>query len=337
MPLPSRNLLLRATLPTALALVACNPGDPAAEADTGTAAAPTDLRRTFPDPPDSDAEMLVFEPPAYTIPAFGEKQFCWFGTYDGPEVGIVYNAMFQAPSGHHVVMLTTTADPDVYPDGEVFDCTGKDALPMTDMDPNFIGSGELVDTGAGPQGEFWLPEGMGAVMKPGTRYVIQSHYVNYEPEDILVNDRMVYGVLPADQIETWAAPVIHVKSDMAIPPGQETRLSFECAFEQDVNILFLGGHMHEYGTAFSLDHLKGDGSETLLYDIPVWDPYMRDAPPFNRYLDAPLAVAAGDRWRTSCTWFNTEDHALEFPSEMCVTFGMAYPARVSITCDSTGG
>ena len=326
---------MRALLMTMMLTACTGQDDPGQDADSGTGADALDLRRDFPDPPASDAEMLIFEPPAYTIPAFGEKQFCWFGTYEGPEVGIVYNAMYQAPSGHHVVMLTTTADPDVYPDDEVFDCTEQDALPMTDMDPNFIGSGELVQTDAGPQGEFWLPDGMGAVMKPGTRYVIQSHYVNYEPEDILVNDRMVYGVLPADQIETWAAPVINVKSDMSIPPGQEYSMSFECEFEEDINILFLGGHMHEYGTQFSLDHIKGDGTEETLYDIPVWDPYMRDAPPFNRYLDDPLELEAGDRWRTNCTWFNTEDHELAFPSEMCVTFAMAFPARVTITCDSS--
>lgn len=124
-----------------------------------------------------------------------------------------------------------------------------------------------------------------------------------------------------------------MKTDLAVPPDEEHSLSFECAFEDDMKILFLGGHMHEYGTRFSLDHIKGDGSEELLYDIPEWDPYMRDAPPFDRYLEDPLAVAAGDRWRTNCTWFNTEDHELGFPSEMCVTFGMAYPARVAITCD----
>ncbi len=293
-----------------------------------------DLRRSFPDPPsDGSTEMLVYEPPDYIIPAYAEKQFCWFGTYDGPEVGIVYNAMYQAPSGHHVVMLTTSADPDVYPDGEVFDCTEAGSFPMEDMDPNFIGSGELQETEDGSQGEFWLPDGMGAVLKPGQRYVIQSHYVNYQGDDILVNDRMVYGVKPAAEIQTWAAPVIHVATDLSIPAGQEHSTSFECEFEDDYNVLFLGGHMHEYGTRFSLDHIKEDGSEEVLYDIPVWDPVMRDAPPFNDYLDAPLAVKAGESWRTNCTWFNTEDHALGFPSEMCVTFAMAYPARVAVTCD----
>lgn len=328
---------MRSIMALAGLLVACTAEERSVVAGAaGAGTATIDLRRSFPEPPMVEGvEMLTYEPPAYTIPAYTEKQFCWFGTYDGPEVGIVYNGMFQSESGHHVVMLTTNADPDEYPDGEIFDCSENGSFPMTDMDPNFIGSADLVETDDGPQGEFWLPDGMGAVLKPGTRYVIQSHYVNYQGEDILVNDRMVYGVRPADEIETWAAPLIHVWTDLTIPPGEDYDLSFECAFEGDYNVLFLGGHMHEYGTKFSIEHLKEDGSEENLYDIPTWDPVFRDAPPYNQYLDAPLQVKAGERFRTNCSWFNTEDHAVGFPSEMCVTFSMAYPSRVPLTCDAS--
>ena len=326
------RLLLCATV---LAWACTTESAPATDSGATTADA-LDLRRTFPElPDDGRTEMLVYEPPPYTIPAFAEKQFCWFGTYEGPEVGIVYNAMYQGPSGHHVVMLTTNADPDDYPDGEVFDCTEDGSFPMEDMDPNFIGSVTLEETEDGSQADFWLPEGMGAVLKPGQRYVIQSHYVNYLDEDIIVNDRMVYGVRPSEEIETWAAPIIHVATDLEIPPGEDHELSFECGFDTETNVLFLGGHMHEQGTRFSIDHFRADGSESVLYDIPVWDPVMRDAPPFNQYLDAPLRIQAGERWRTNCAWFNTTDEALGFPSEMCVTFAMAYPARVALTCDGS--
>lgn len=323
-----------APLPLALAL-ACSPATEEGPADDSGGDV-VDLTRAFPDPPaDLGGEMLIFEPPLYVIEPYEETQYCWFGTYEGDEVGIFYNGMHQAPMGHHVIMLTHNADPIDYPDGSVIDCTDEESLPMTELEPNFTGAGGLEESEDGPSGSYTLPEGMGAVLKPGTRYVIQSHYVNYTGDRVRVNDRMVYGVKPSDEIEVWTAPFAHVQTDMPIPPGQDHSLSFECAWEDDYNVLFLGGHMHEFGTRFSTEHLSADGEAHTLYDIPTWDPLYRDAPPFDVYLDAPYQVRAGESFRTNCAWFNTTDEVLDFPAEMCVTFGMVYPARVAVTCDAS--
>jgi hypothetical protein len=289
-----------------------------------------DLRRDFPEAPEG---AMVFTPPEYTIPAFTEMQMCWVGTYTGPDVGVDYLATYQAPNGHHLLLLQITADEDELPDGEAFDCTSDDDLPMTDLEPVFVAGSEVIETEAGPEFSYRLPEGMAVEMEEGIRYVVQSHYVNTTAEDILVNDQLVYTTIPADQVETWAAPMTHVVTDHPIQPGEQKTLSFDCAWEQDIQVLFLGGHMHEWGTAFSVDWTHGDGTTERLYDIPVWDPLYRDKPPFNDYEGSGLQVAQGDVFTTTCNWFNTEDYVLDFPFEMCATFGMVYPTKVPLICE----
>lgn len=309
-------------------LVACG-GDP----KTGDSGAATiDLRRSFPTP---DADTLAWVTPEYKVPGYTEVQYCLFGTYTGPDVAIVGQDTYQSLNGHHIVLMGTKADPDDYPDGKVFDCTSTESLPMADMDPIYIADIGIGSTDAEPTFSSSLPAGVGVELEEGTRYVLQSHYLNATPDEILVQDAIYLHTQQPDSIENWAAPIVNVQSSLDLPPGQESNVTFDCTWEQELNILYVGGHMHEWGTAFSLTETKGGVTETL-YDIPVWDPVYRDAPPMNNYDEsAPHTVQPGDVWTTSCTWFNTEDYALAFPSEMCVTFGMAWPTKVAIICDAS--
>jgi hypothetical protein len=314
-----------------LSLLACGTdaplGDQVAEADV------THLIREIPDAPPGGVRFLT---PAYEIPPYTEKQLCLFGTLDWPEDrAIHFQGNYQSENGHHIVLLRTSVDPRDYPDGEVFDCTEDGELDMTDMEPLFIlPQGVDPETGAV---EYTLPEGMAAELPGGSRYVLQSHYVNTTDKPIRVQDAVTFGFIPPETVTAWTAAFTHVYTSHPIQPGEEKTLSFECAFDnrgQDLNILFMGGHMHEWGTAFHTDLLRAGSSEPdRIYDIPVWDTLYRDLPPINDYTDDPLVIHEGDRFSTNCTWVNTEDYVLDFPHEMCVTFGMVYPSKVPMICD----
>ena len=65
---------------------------------------------------------------------------------------------------------------------------------------------------------------------------------------------MVLDLVEEASVETWAAPLVLVDTDFSLPPGESTTVSFDCALEEELNLLFLLGHMHEWGTAFSTDH-----------------------------------------------------------------------------------
>jgi hypothetical protein len=287
-------------------------------------AEPVDMRIDVPDAP---ANGLQWVTPDMVIPAFEEKLMCFFDTYEGPEVGVEEFNGYQSTGGHHVVVNGTTTSALDFADGELVDCTDSE---MIDIDPLLVG-GELGSDENDNKTTLVLPDGMGAKLKSGQRIIIQSHYLNYTDEPILVRDVAQFFTVEPDAVETWIAPFVHIQTEHPIQPGEEKTLSFSCTFEQDLNILFVGGHMHEYGSAFAVDWNKAEGVERV-YDIPEWEAWMRDAPPYDEYQPGAFMVTAGDSFTTTCDWHNTSDAVVDFPSEMCATFGMAYSADTPMIC-----
>jgi hypothetical protein len=306
---------VRPSFVLSLLLLACG-SDPESDA--------VDLRIDLPPPPDVGEQFVT---PALTIPPFTEQQWCSFLRYDGDDVGVSGADTFQSENGHHAILMISNADEGEYPDGSLFDCTDRDTLPMTNMEPLFIVKAQ----GPGRSG-MQFPGGMAVKLRSGTRLVLQSHYINTSAEPILVHDAVNLSYVPVESVTTWAAPYAHTLSEMPLPPHEETTLTVDCTWEADANILFLLGHMHEHGTAFAVDWTHADTTERV-YEIPEWDPGMRDQPPTDDYEAGAFAVRAGDRFVTTCTWLNTTERELNFPQEMCVTAGMAYPSLVPLICD----
>lgn len=270
---------------------------------------------------------LVYEPPDLVIPPYSDQQSCWFTTYDGPDVGVIGGTFYQNPDfGHHVIVMRTNADPEVYPDGSVHDCTETDSVPMTDMEP-FVLPTDLYEG----KSVLALPEGMANKMKGGTRLLVQSHHINYTEDTIRVNDRIDLVTTDLENVEVFAAPFAHTETDLEIPVGQY-ELEVTCAFQEDYDLLYLLGHMHEWGEYFRIDYNKEDGSTETLYEVEQWDPVFRDAPEIQRY-DEGFPVKKGESFTTTCVWNNDTDDVLTFPFEMCVTTGMIYPATVPDLCE----
>ncbi len=291
---------------------------------------------------DSDVEITdyVLNPADFPAPAGGEQwfgpevvaepytevQYCMFGTYAGPDVGMDAFESYQGEGGHHLILLGTSAGTDRFADGEVIDCTATGDIPMTDFEP--LINAEPLDAG---RSSITLPEGYAVKLRTGQRYVVQAHYVNTTAERRRYKDIMTIGMVPEEQVTTWAAAFALTVIDFTLPPGPSS-VNFDCSFADDYQMLYLTGHLHEYGTSFRLDHKVGDAT-TELYEIPVWDVNYRDAPPLQKYGPGELTIDAGTTLTTTCDWENTEDHDLEFPAEMCATYGMLYPSLVPVVCN----
>ncbi len=314
-------LALLALLP-ALTLGACTPPEEAAEE-------PLDMRRDFPTP---GPNTLVFESPEYVIPAFSERQMCWITTYDGPAMGITSQVNYQSLMGHHVTVFGTSTPAHQLEDGEIWDCTETNALEMTNMEPIIIG-GQIHEDEQGVINDFYLPEGMAAPLEEGQRIILQSHYLNIRPEPVLVRDAAHLELIEEDAVATWTAPFVNTVTEFAIPPNvEEYSLSFDCGWEETFELLYIGGHLHEWGLRFKTEHTNAAGETEVIYEVDEWEPVLRDAPEYTEYEPGEFVVTPQDTFTTTCTWFNDRDEELEFPAEMCVTFGMAYPSRVPIIC-----
>jgi hypothetical protein len=276
-----------------------------------------------------EAGWEAFYSPEYIVPPYTDQTMCYFDTYTGPDIAVPWAGFYQnLDFGHHVVLMSSLADEDDWPDGTVADCTETDSGIMVDARP-FLFAGALVEEEAP---EMVLPEGMAIKLKSGTRFVIQSHHINYTDAPIRVNDVVFLDTQPLEEVESFAAPWVHTQTDFTIPPGEELSLDVTCAFDSDIHLLSLLGHLHEWGTAYRVTHRRADGSEEIVYDIPRWDTYFRDAPPITTWAPGEFAVSAGDEFTTTCSWYNDTDEPLSFPYEMCATVGFAYPLTVAMVC-----
>lgn len=329
------------TLFVALTLAACSGGD---DTDTDTdAGGDTDATGVY-DPVDipTDAvdhtevfpaadwtDPVVLSTPEFWIPPYSEKEICFISTWEGETVGIHKQRSFQNKYGHHFIVASIALTEREIADGSVVDCTSNDAVGMESFKPLIIGGNVDQETHIGT---FELPEGMGARLDKGQRIVLQAHYVNTSAEAIRVRDELQLEVMDPADVTTWASPWVNTESDMVIPPGVDHEVTVTCTAADELTLLFLGGHLHEWGTSISVDRTR-DGSTERIYEVAEWDPLFRDAPVYEAYEDGTMMILPGDTYTTTCRWFNDTPADLKFPQEMCVTFGMVYPSTSPIICE----
>ena len=113
--------------------------------------------------------------------------------------------------------------------------------------------------------------------------------------------------------------------------SQTSTLTFDCTFDEPYEVMYLTGHMHEFGRRFSFEYGPEDAM-ALMYEIPEWEPVFRDAPPLNHYERDELWFRPDNVLRTNCEWFNDTDEALAFPAEMCATYGMLIGSKTPVVC-----
>lgn len=302
----------------ALTLLACGPADTTEEG-------PLDARLEYPAPSEGGVGWVT---PDYEVAPYTDIQFCTVFTYEGDDAGVIGGQFLQNRDyGHHTVILVSNEREEEIPDGSVWECTETHQMRMENTEPLLFGN-QLSEGLA----ELVLPDGLAVKLRAGSRILMQSHYINATDEPVLLNDAINLDLIPADDVETWTAPWIHIDNGLDLPPGEST-VTIDCEFDQELNLLSMLGHMHEWGTSFSVEQVHEDGSTELLYDIPEWDVSFRDLAPTNEWAPGEFTVRPGDRFRTTCNYYNDTADNLGFPEEMCVSVGMAYPAVVPVMCE----
>jgi len=275
--------------------------------------------------PPTEGEYRI-EVPTMVIPPGEEILFCYYGTYDGPDAGVV-GFRPESPGGflHHT--LIKRVDDDEYPNGHLMDCTA----PELQWPPK-----PVLFEAVAPSLDNWinLPEGIAFKLSEGQRWVTDVHYINVSPDPICMNTAFYLDLIPDSEVSSYAAAFNLDRGGFVLPPGEETTESFDCTWEQDLNILSVAGHMHEHGQSFEvIHHSEGQPSESI-YDVADWQPYFQTGAPNIQFDFGELEVAAGDTFETVCTWVNDLDEPLGYPDEMCTAFGVAYPLEDALFCDN---
>ncbi|MEE2829826.1 MAG: hypothetical protein VX498_11615 [Myxococcota bacterium] len=267
--------------------------------------------------------------PTMVVEPWQEIFYCYYGTYEGPDVGVV--GLRPEISGgllHH--SLLKRVDDNEFEDGALFDCSSEEfQFPPKPTLFEYVGP-----PGDDPRQWIHLPDGIGFKLEQGQRWLAEAHYVNPSDERYCFNTAFDMETIPAEEVVGYAGTYNLDAGGFELPPGETSSESFGCAWPNDLEILSLGGHMHGYGASYTVDWHNEAGEVERVYNIPDWLPSYRYESPITNWSVGEVSVSAGDVFETTCTWFNDSDHPLSFPDEMCTTFGVAYPLETSFHCDA---
>jgi hypothetical protein len=263
--------------------------------------------------PAAGPDEVEFLMPETTVAAHSEMMTCAYLEPTTDDLYVKRLTSYQGKFGHHFVLFKTLSR--VRP-GTVQPCnTGLD---MENMIPIL----SSVNFGLAD-----FPAGLAVRVPANTQLVLQQHIVNTGSRDVVSHDVMHVTKVAASDVKSIAAFYGLSDVNFSIPTHSMQTLTFDCAVPQEMNVLLMGPHMHEWGTSFQATAGPHGGTLMPVLDIPAWKVEMRDNPPAKQFpVDAPLHLVQGDVVRTSCTFINTTDGALEFPKEMCATYGYYYPA-----------
>lgn len=267
--------------------------------------------------PAADPGYLDVVVPEVTVPSGEETQVCLYYTHDGPDVAVVGLDGIQSEFGHHVVVLKPKTPK---PSGTVEDCSSGTSM------------GEF-NTFVLPVSE--LPAKHAIRMVSGMNVVIQAHTLNVGDRDILVRDVARLKLMPVDQVEQWATTFATGSIDFSLPPKQTTAVEFDCTVSEDMDLLFVGGHMHYLGSRFQLSWGADAASLQPFYLADPWLPDYRDIPPVTLLFNNPMKLTKGTVIRTLCEWKNPEATVVQFPQEMCGSFGYVRGATDAFNCEAT--
>lgn len=304
-----------------LLLLAC--ADPEGSAPVNDSGVLIDARM---DPGEVPADGFQERTPEFILEPYSDVMYCTFGHYEGPDAGAVYYEWFQAPNyGHHFMTLAVDDD-HALEDGAFVDCDDPELQAMN-MPPLLQGT-ELVEA---PNGKMILPEGVAIALRSGQRWALQSHYVNPTGDRVLVQDAINVRTVPAETVELWASTYVVNSSQFDLPPGRHA-IELGCALESSVNLINIMGHMHENGRNITVHH-GHDGVRDLLYEVETWDPSLIYGPILRQFGEGEAVVEAGDTLEVRCAYDNTTGENLQFPDEMCVGAGIAWPMDGPFQCD----
>jgi hypothetical protein len=286
----------------------------------GGSGGPDLLREDIPDPPAGGVQVVS---PIFEVPAESEVFMCMrIYTDITEELNVHASVGYQVEGGHHVMLYYSEEEQEG--GDEPHDCGGGD---MGNI--RFVGVGTADGIGIS------LPDGVAMKIPPGVKLYSQSHYVNTSAAPMQAQDVVNLEVLAPEAVEQTAGAFTEVDLTLELEPGVASDGVVDCTAPMDMTIPWMIPHMHEKGTHFKLEVIRGE--ETVAVYDEDWDPSFRDHFPVVEF-EPHLQLTTADRIRTTCSWFNDTGETMYWPAEMCATFMSFYPSPdgALLACDSQG-
>jgi len=301
--------------PVAIALALSGCGAPAPH----TAADGTPLVDGFDPKAPGPGEIQVITPIFKGIASGTDVTYCSYLDFHASKTMDVTSYLgFQSRGGHHTILYSTANSQT--PNTHV--CTDNDMFNV-----QYVGGGGTDSTIAASK----IPPGIAFRIQQGSQLMLLSHWINATGQS--VDGQAAYNIAVQDPTPEVAPGDLFtvVRTDFSLPIGQST-VHNECVLKQDLQFFLIGGHAHEYASRITLTHMPASGGPTVMYDQP-WNKTLIFDTPLNNYTkEMPYVMHAGDHFVVDCTYQNTTDKPIMFPTEMCVGFGYFFPATAEIDC-----
>jgi predicted RecA/RadA family phage recombinase len=199
-------------------------------------------------------------------------------------------------------------------------------------DAEMVAWHQIGATNGNKEGVVDLPAGYATKVPAGKQIVMQSHYINTTGATAKVHDSIAVHTADPSQVKAYANSFVMVDAAFELPPNAETKSVSVCSVPQDLDVITLLGHMHEWGSYYKLEQLDAAGAPSTIYET-AWELSFPSHPPVNRYDPTkPLHFPAGTRLRQTCTWKNDTADKMTFPREMCLMFTYYIPDTGWIDC-----
>lgn len=298
-----------------------------------------------PDVPEPESNEIEIVTPELIIPAGQEILWCFFGVWEGETAGVTEVQVFDIPISHHT-LIKSVPEEDPVPENFLIDCTA----PTGDMSTYAVlfegytpeawkgheddDDDHPKDDDDEPNDNLWLqmPEGLAVKMERGQRWMVDAHFINPGEEEVRTRITFQLKTVAPVEVESWVGAWTHHAQTLELPPHQITSRENTCEWSDEMSILSIGPHMHEFGWEYAVDVHRVDGTVERVLTREWWDPQWRLDPTIDYFAPGELVVYPGDRFTTTCTWNNTTDHVLDYPDEMCSTFGVATPLETAFEC-----
>ncbi|MFO0590701.1 MAG: hypothetical protein U0441_24370 [Polyangiaceae bacterium] len=280
--------------------------------ESGCAPADTSGAGGTADTTSSAASGLTVVTDKFDVPA-GDVFDCYYtGVVTKEELSVWRISGKQGPGGHHITVYTT-------------DQTKNGHTPCTDQEMTswtMIGGADVPNSG---EPVISLPEGFAYKVAAGKQIALQIHYINTTGETYSTQDEVTLSTIDPAKVDSYVNLFTVVDLSVNLPANAATTRVSSATIKQDVQLFWLGGHMHELGTHYTAEMVDGTGKTDVFYDHD-WSAAFSSHPPtdvFSR--DAPFVIKAGTTIRQTCQWNNNTPNDVVFPREMCVMFGFYFP------------
>ncbi len=228
---------------------------------------------------------------------------------------------------HHVLLFETeyTEIPTEDENGNPVDAAAVHECP--EGAPDIWSVVRVVGGSQNPDGNNFLdglPDGVAMKVKPGTVLLMNTHYINTQPEPIETEAAINLYTIPQSDVKTEAGVLFYYNPFIQVAAESTGRARMRCPISEDIEVLNVQSHMHKMGMNYAANLTDAAGVMVdEFYTNTKWENV-----PIGRF-EPTLKIAAGESIDYWCDYDNkTSDdvfQGLTTKDEMCMLIGPYWP------------